>query len=953
MKFKMKSMPLAIATVIASGALSVIPVTQAVAQEAMGAAPEMQKVLVTGSLISRANKETPSPVQVLTADDMAKSGFTTVAEVLSNLTSSGQGNLAQGFSGAFASGASGVSLRGLTLGATLVLIDGHRMAPYPLSDDGQRAFVDVSSIPFDAVERIEVVKDGASSVYGSDAIAGVVNIILKKTYNGTKISAEGGYAQGGGGKNAHVTITHGFGDLQRDGYNLYGSAEFRHANAIKLSDRIGEEWANANFTSRGGIDARRGVPNLQNGLRVAANTPFFYNPALAATNPAAFAFVDSSCDYTRYIAGNCAIPDTAANIQPETENYNFIIGFTKLLGDGWKLNTKASLFDSKDANNRGLPLSYPAGSFAGNTSLVPGQFPKIVNAIPSFLVPANYPGNTLGVPARIYGIIPEIAPTVSSVTQSKSYRLVADLTGSWAGWDINASAGYTKVVTDKKYDGYIDRIALYNALIRPVNPFKVTGGNTAADLAAIAPTFYNQSTDELDFAELRGSRELMPLPGGSLALAAGVSYLHKDLNAPSPALLRDGVVGNGAAYAFGTENITAAFLELNAPLLKTLEANVSARFDHYSTYGNSTTPKAGFKWSPTPAITLRGTHSRGFRAPNAAENAVGSASFAAGAINDPILCADGKATTAGNVVSACSFQVSYIQLTNKDLKPEKSKSTTFGLILEPVKGWATTIDYYNVQINGQINSEFSFPSFVPTYVRSQPLPVTISDGGSATHIGTPALGAIAYIPTNYVNASSTKTTGMEFETSYRFKLGDYGTLKPRFQMTHMFSYVLDSDGVTTQLAGTHGPSGVGGNTGNPKNRAQFSLGYDNGPLNLTTTVNWVGPFSLLDPSTGYDTCYLATKSEASRTNFFNTTAAAPPPVEFCHVPSFTSTDMTLTYKLTPAVTLHATVLNVFDRAAPIDVGTYGNATAQVAYNPAFHQSGAVGRFFNFGAAFQF
>jgi iron complex outermembrane receptor protein len=137
-----------------------------------------QRVVVTGSLISRTDTETPTPVQVLTAQDIQKSGKTSVAELLNDLAANGQGTLGTGFSGAFANGASGISLRGLTVGATLVLVDGHRLAPYPLSDDAQRAFVDVSSIPFDAIDSIEVLKSGASSLYGSDAIAGVVNIKL-------------------------------------------------------------------------------------------------------------------------------------------------------------------------------------------------------------------------------------------------------------------------------------------------------------------------------------------------------------------------------------------------------------------------------------------------------------------------------------------------------------------------------------------------------------------------------------------------------------------------------------------------------------------------------------------------------------------------------------------------------------------------------------------------------
>ena len=169
MKLRMKSMPVAILQVLASGAFSVVAVNSAMAQQATDNAQAAQRVVVTGSLISRTNTETPTPVQVLTAADIQKSGKTSVAELLTDLAANGAGTLGTGFAGAFANGASGISLRGLTVGATLVLIDGHRMAPYPLSDDSQRSFVDVSSIPFDAIESIEILKSGASSLYGSDA----------------------------------------------------------------------------------------------------------------------------------------------------------------------------------------------------------------------------------------------------------------------------------------------------------------------------------------------------------------------------------------------------------------------------------------------------------------------------------------------------------------------------------------------------------------------------------------------------------------------------------------------------------------------------------------------------------------------------------------------------------------------------------------------------------------
>jgi iron complex outermembrane receptor protein len=152
-------------------------------------------------------------VQIVTAKDIEESGYTTISDVLRNISANGQGTLSQSFNGAFATGGAGVALRGLTVGGTLTLIDGHRMVGYPLTDDGERNFVDVSSIPFNAVERVEVLKDGASAEYGSDAIAGVVNIILRKTYTGAEFTAEAGDSTYNDGRMEHLSGLWGGGDL--------------------------------------------------------------------------------------------------------------------------------------------------------------------------------------------------------------------------------------------------------------------------------------------------------------------------------------------------------------------------------------------------------------------------------------------------------------------------------------------------------------------------------------------------------------------------------------------------------------------------------------------------------------------------------------------------------------------------------------------------------------------
>lgn len=197
---------------------------------------QLQEVVVTGSRISRTDVETASPITVLSRDDLEKSGQQNLAEIIRNISAEGQGSLPAAFTAGFASGASAISLRGLGVNSTLVLVNGRRMAPYGLADDGVRVFTDLNSLPLEAVERIDIVKDGASAVYGSDAIAGVVNVILRKTYSGATITADAGTSYHDDGSTGRVAGSYGFSDLAADKYNIYFTVEVSTQDAIKNTD---------------------------------------------------------------------------------------------------------------------------------------------------------------------------------------------------------------------------------------------------------------------------------------------------------------------------------------------------------------------------------------------------------------------------------------------------------------------------------------------------------------------------------------------------------------------------------------------------------------------------------------------------------------------------------------------------------------------------------------------
>jgi iron complex outermembrane receptor protein len=965
----MKSMPLAISSAIATGALSMAAISPAFAQTT-SAEPAPQRVVVTGSLISRTDTETAAPVQVITAQDIQRSGKTSVAELLQDLAANGAGTLGTGFSGAFANGASGISLRGLTVGATLVLIDGHRMSPYAIGDDSQRSFVDVSSIPFDSIDHIEVQKSGASSLYGSDAIAGVVNIILKKNLTGFRASAESGNTQHGGGKTNRASLSIGKGDLDTDGYNTFATVEWRSQGAIKVMDRDDQVWANRDFRSSGGnnltlgnpvarLDPVTGLPVSLNGFLTAASSPFLYNPSGAGgvNNAANYRFLDASCNFEKYRAGGCAVRDTQGFIQPETENINLLVGMTKKLGSDWELAFKGSMFNRTSTNNRGPSAVYSPTTFAGTTTLNNGVLTSGVGRVANTtFAPGAQVGtgitNTFASAARLYGYIPGLDGASQQHNASSTTRFALDLTGTAWGWSTNIAAGITQAKVDIDYSGYVDRAALYTLINN--GTFNVLGGNSQAVIDTVSPRFSNTLTSKLDYFDAVGSRELFQLGAGPVALAAGVHWHKRTWDAPASALTANGQVGNTSAFVIGSETNTAVFGELQVTPIKNVELHVSSRYDHFDTYGNSFTPAATFKWSPVKQFALRGTFARGFRAPNPAETGNAGSFFGFNGIADPILCPGGTAnpTAAGSTIGACNLQPTYVQTTSTNLSPEKSKSYTLGIIAEPIKNVSATLDYYKIDVNNQIvTAAGNDPSYFPTFVRGPATPVDIYTGvGTTTVVGIPAAGPILYAQSPYINAGSTKTSGLEADITYRMRLpGDMGSLKANLNWAHTFGYTQTVAGVTYQLAGTQGPSVVSGATGSPKDRGQFSLTYSKGPLDFTTSVNHTSSFSGLDPSVEANECGSSSLTITGRAYF----SGLVQPERFCHVASFTAVNLNATYKLSESLSLKASILNAFDRAPPIDFNTYGNSSVQTAYNASYHQAGAVGRFYSLGLNYVF
>ena len=906
-------------------------------------AVQSQTVTVTGSNVRRTDSETPSPVQSITAQDIKNSGYTSIGDVLHNITANNMGSLSQSAPSAFAAGGSGVALRGLTVGATLVLIDGHRMASYPMPDDGERDFVDISSIPIDAIERIEVLKDGASAVYGSDAIAGVVNVILKKQFTGLTMSAETGISSHGDGATQHASITGGIGDLSKDGQNAYISLEARHANSILLRKR--PYLARTDWTPYGGANLTQGTDSgADSGASSGAGSGTGYLVD-AQGNRTWF----PGCTSTQAAADQCGYSNPYQTLSPETTNLDAMGRYTKALGGGWQANFQGSVLRSEahqvglfnnaaatgvgsGGNGGGLNL-FHFGPGSAPTPAFPDSFPFVLT------VPATYPGNTTGDTAALVYDFRDIGP-LEQTTVSTSYRAVAELAGSIGDWDLNGSLGYTRVGTRASFSHYIDFPALQDAL--DSGTYLVDGTNSAATLAAVAPSASSTSTNELTFASVRAGTTLADLAGGPLGLSIGADFTHRQLHELFPPSFVNGSQAIGIySFAEGSRTVSAAYAELVAPFTKQLEIDVAGRVDHYNLTGTSATPKAGFKFTPVQEFTLRGTFSKGFRAPNPAETGnAGSTSGFVGNLHDPVYCPNGNVqpNLPAGMLDPCNIALQELQLSSPHLKPEKSTSFTLGTIFEPNKTYSATLDYYHITIRDQI--------------------ISVGQLGQTGLDDAASLGTIIYRDSSenilydtypFINANTTTTSGLDLDVVGKYDLHEAGRLKAEVQVSYMLQYDLTAQGVKYHLAGTHGPAFVSEDTGTPRTRGAFTLTWGKGPFEIAGTVNYISRYSVTDPSEGIPDC------DSALSSVFPDGGA---PSKFCHVGSFTELNVVARYNWDEHLQLHGGVTNLLNKKAPYDLQTFGspgNGAEQggAPYNPSYHQDGAVGPMFTIGATYTF
>ena len=904
-------------------ALALLVAGAAAAQEAQ----PVQRVEITGSSIKRTEAEGIASLQVLTRNDIELSGKTTVSDLLRTLTADGNGSISAGFNG-FAAGASGVSLRGLGVNATLVLINGRRTANYGFGDDGAKNFVDLNSIPFDAVERIEVLKDGASAIYGSDAMAGVVNIILRRNYTGKTVAVTGGSTDRCDGESGSLSATMGFGDIDQDRYNILVNLTAKKSKEIWQSDRddyIGQadarRWGGRDQRAGGTAIGGNGGNSLLGNVRAvdaAGNVvPGFPTQNLAGYCPPEM--LDTTGNNNS--AGGCLYdPIAFRQIQPESKNVNLFTRGVFALPNEMTAYTEIGYFNS-DVKTTGTP----AGPTGTRFNLATQQIYNTGSGPDQLLLPIGHPDN----PYSQYRARPRwVGAEMPSRNEydTDSFRVLAGVKGTVGAWDFDTGLLFSQSTTHKTQRGAYSQSALKEAIDN--GTFRIGtnfGLNTPEVLAKVIPVLENEAKTKNVSLDFKATRELMALQGGAMGLALGAEIRHEKLDGEATPGTYTGDINGSYAAAKGSRTVSALYAELAAPVLKNLELQLAGRADHYSDYGNSITPKVGFKYTPLTQLALRGSYSEGFRAPSAAESGDSATSGATTRPSDPIRC-----PVTGLPADCSSTTVGVMTVGNPDLKPEESQNVTVGFVLEPVKNVSVSLDFWRLTRRNEI------VGVSPTAVLANPAAypnATITRGESTTDFPNLA-GPILLVKAPYQNSGRTTTSGVDLDLRSQYQWANVGKVRGGVTATYIHSFKRrNGDGSVQEFAGTHGDVDLSGNGGTPKLRTNWTLGLDRGAWSTTATVNYVSGMSGKNDTAG---------------DCLDTDANGLPYLD-CHIDSFTTVDLGVKYKPTKNWELQAAVSNLFDKQAPLDVQTYG----QINYNPNYHQSGAIGRYMALTARYTF
>ncbi|HXM82698.1 MAG TPA: TonB-dependent receptor [Burkholderiales bacterium] len=850
-------------SIAASAALLAALVTPASAQQSI------ERVEITGSALKRIDAETALPVQIITREEIEKTGAANVEQFLQAVGVAIQGNsnsVVATASGSVTGGVSGVSLRGLGSQRTLVLIDGKRVAGGGTLTDS--VTVDVNHIPASAIERIEVLKDGASAIYGSDAIGGVINFILRKDYRGGEVTAHAELTQHPGAKGGGLNALLGWGDMATQRFSATLIADFRHEDALFGRQRsfastgIFPQYFNdtssgntfpANFVAADGSFGTRNpsFPNCPGPYAV--RSPLFSDPPPAGLG-------SRGCRFD---------PAPLVTLIPKTDQESIFgtvrFGLTREIEGYGQFS-----YSHKEQRTviQPVPLSdqfaLPPNHVLFNVAPFNGSSTFLLRPSSPYYPDAATQARLgfVGTPDLLVRYRSEITGNRDITNLSDQLRGVLGVKGTLSGWDYDAALLHIDTNLTERVNGGYPLLTKILPLLDSgqVNPFgpNTAATHAAADAAQFRGDAYKTKTS-IDGVQAKVTHDLMQLAGGPLALALGAEGRKEGFQLkPSTEIVTGDISGYGGNFlpVDKTRNVGAGFAEVNVPIVRTLEVTGAARYDHYEGVGERTSPKLGARWTPTRQVLLRGSIGKGFRAPSLTElyqpRTIGVTS---NGLNDPLRCGKPDGLGGTNASSNdCATQFPITLGGEPALKPEISTNRTLGVVLEPTNNISVGIDYWEVDLKNTIIFGVTPAAILADPAKFGSLITRGPAGTGAPCAGCP--GPILDINQINTNFGETRVRGVDLDARYRIPAAAAGTFTIGMNGTYIHKFkVQNPDGSFSSINGMVNPivNGAGGVI--PRWRHYLFLDWKRAPWNFTLAQQYqsgykdlLGTFDDTDPT---------------------------------------------------------------------------------------------------------
>lgn len=705
---------------------------------------KLQSFEVTGSRIKRIDAEGVSPVISITRQDIEISGFNTVGDVVRNLPFSNGTSVDPQFGSGFASGATSINLRGLGANNTLVLVNGRRSAPYGFpGGSGFTTLFDFNSIPLSAVESVEILKDGASALYGSDAVAGVVNIKLRTNYTGFSTSLYAGNTTNSDSMLKSFNATWG---AVVGKTSVMITADWQNRNALFLRDR--DFSASSDGRWLGGQDGRSttGYPGY---VVVPARDP-------SGRTPPAGSITGAVISPQGTLLTSPKVSDFARGASPYDFNVDTAM-IPEYTYNGFYGRMKHEISDQLYA--------FGEVSLRVNTSHYEQAATPVVNTNENgngangvIRLPYNNPYNPFGVDIdnfrfRIIPMGPRIRELESTTTRYLGGVGGQLGLGDWT-WESSLMYAENNLVgndLNAAKDSDVQNLLNQTDKTKALNPFGPSAPGVAESLAT---TLNRKSVVDVRIADAQASGHIFKLPAGEIGVALGGEVRREGFKDRPDALAgTGGIVGSGGSSGLiAKRDVKAAYVEFSVPIWSTLEVQIAGRHERYSDFGTSDKPKYGLKYRPTKWLLLRGAFGQSFRAPDLTQLFTGqSVSFSNGAVADPLRPKDPVNT------------IRQISGGNPLLQPETTDSSYAGFVIEPpvVKGLELSVDVFRFNQSNLI-SQPSLNGILSAEGTSSPSGLVNRNPPSGD--GLP--GTINSVSLTFINVSKAMTDGIDFSARY-------------------------------------------------------------------------------------------------------------------------------------------------------------------------------------------